>query len=267
MDNFLEVKNLHKSFVSGGRSITVLDKISFDLHKNDFLCILGPSGCGKSTMLRCIAGYEKINGGKILLEGMEVLKPSTDRMMVFQDFNQLFPWLTVEKNIEFPIKINYPELSKYQRKELVNYYLELVSLYDFKDFYPYQLSGGMKQKVSIVRALSLNPKLLLMDEPFGSLDALTRYKLQKELLKIYQHNGVTIIFVTHNIDEAIILSNKIIVLSQDPASIVDIIANNIEQPRLPGMPQYGELWNKLTLLMGLDKNVEESAALTREEIN
>lgn len=265
MGKFLEIKELCKSFVSNGRTITVLDKISFDIHNNDFLCILGPSGCGKSTLLRCIAGFEKINGGKIILEGAEISKPGTDRMMVFQDFNQLFPWLTVEKNIDYPLKISYPELSKFQRKELVNYYLELVNLYDFKDFYPYQLSGGMKQRVAIIRALSLHPKLLLMDEPFGSLDAFTRYKLQKELLKIYQQKNVTIIFVTHNIDEAIILSNKIIVLSQDPAEILDIIVNKIEQPRLPGTPQYGELWNKLNLLMGLDNSIAKSAALTREE--
>lgn len=265
MNKFLEIKELSKSFASGNRKITVLDKISFDLHKNDFLCILGPSGCGKSTMLRCIAGYEKLESGKILLEGKELSQPSTDRIMVFQDFNQLFPWLTVEKNIEFPLKVNYPELSKYQRKELIDYYLELVSLIDFKDFYPYQLSGGMKQKVAIIRALSLHPRLLLMDEPFGSLDAFTRYKLQKELLKIYQRSDITIVFVTHNIDEAIILSNKIIILSQDPANIVDIINNDIKHPRVPGTHQYGELWNKLNLLMGLDKSIEESAALTREE--
>ncbi|MDI6601809.1 MAG: ABC transporter ATP-binding protein [Thermoanaerobacteraceae bacterium] len=266
MECFLEIKELCKSFVSNGRYITVLDKISFNLHENDFLCVLGPSGCGKSTLLRCIAGYEKINSGKIILEGNELTKPGTDRMMVFQDFNQLFPWLTVEKNIDYPLKINYPKLSKIQRKELTSYYLELVNLDNFKDFYPHQLSGGMKQRVVIVRALSLHPKLLLMDEPFGSLDALTRYKLQKELLKIYEHTGVTIIFVTHNIDEAIILSSKIVVLSQHPAKIIDIITNDIEQPRLPGTPQYGELWNRLNLLMGLDKSIEESAALTREEV-
>ncbi|WP_203227702.1 ABC transporter ATP-binding protein [Calorimonas adulescens] len=266
MDYFLEIKELSKTFTSNGNKITALDKISFNLMENDFLCILGPSGCGKSTLLRCVAGYEKIDSGKIILQGKEVSKPGTDRMMVFQDFNQLFPWLTVEKNIDYPLRVNYPKLSNMQRKELTDYYLELVNLYNFKGFYPHQLSGGMKQRVAIVRALSLHPKLLLMDEPFGSLDASTRYKLQKELLRICHHTDVTIIFVTHNIDEAIILSNKIIVLSKQPGKIADIINNNIEKPRLPGIPEYGELWNRLNELMGLDKSIEESAALTRDEV-
>ena len=188
MSELLTVSNITKVYESGKRKVVGIQDISFSVKKGEFISVIGPSGCGKSTLLRCIAGFEKTNKGSISLDGEKVKKPGPNRFMVFQGLDQLFPWLTLKENIVFAMKVVEKSQGNLERK--AEYYLELVGLEGFRDFYPYQLSGGMKQRASIARALSVRPKLLLMDEPFGSLDAFTRRTIHQMLLKVWQKQGL-----------------------------------------------------------------------------
>ncbi|HHU69213.1 MAG TPA: ABC transporter ATP-binding protein [Thermoanaerobacterales bacterium] len=220
-------------------------------------------GCGKTTLLRCIAGLEPVSKGLININGTEIKAPGTDRMMVFQDFNQLFPWLNVRNNIIFPLKVAGRGQNDKERKQLADYYLELVGMNDYINLYPYQLSGGMKQRTAIARALALNPKVLLMDEPFGSLDAVTRTDLQEELLKIWEETKVTIIFVTHNIEEALLLTNRIIVMKS--GRIEKIMQNSIPRPRHYNMREFICMWEELReLLTGKDSKVKTVRKIKKE---
>ncbi|MFY9494458.1 MAG: ABC transporter ATP-binding protein, partial [Limnochordia bacterium] len=169
----LVIENLSKTFHTKHKSIQALSGINLTVGKGEFVNIIGPSGCGKSTLLRCIAAFEKPTGGRLLLNGQESTKPGIDRMMVFQNFEQLFPWLTVRKNVMFALNASTRVANRIEQREWADHYLNLVGLKGFEDFYPHQLSGGMKQRVAIARALSVQPEILLMDEPFGSLDAIT----------------------------------------------------------------------------------------------
>ncbi len=239
----LEVKELTKTFdVDMDTEKDVLKSLNLNVNQNEFLCILGPSGCGKTTLLRCVAGFEEYEGD-IIVDGKKRTRPGTDRIMVFQDFNQLFPWKTVEKNIQYPLKqqgmYNKAELRKITRKVL-----EKVNLSGYEEYYPYQLSGGMKQRIAIAKALALKPKIILMDEPFAALDAMTRSKLQEELLHIFNEEKCTILFITHNIQEAIILGTRIIVLAQGGEIIVDE-RNMIKKPITPNSEGYGKVWERL----------------------
>ena len=243
--NFLQLKDVSKAYVLNGDTLQVLQSINFSLDSSDFLTILGPSGCGKSTLIRSICGFEKIDSGEIVLGGKRVTKTDSDRIMVFQDFNQLFAWKTVLENVIFPLELNKKYSSKEERKEKAISYLKMVHLDGFFDAYPNQLSGGMRQRVAIARALALGPKVLLMDEPFGALDAQTRSILQLELIKIWQKTNVTIIFITHNIQESIILGNKILVMSTTPGTVKLFIDNKLGIPRKPETPEFMELWNVL----------------------
>ena len=194
----LEVQNLSKVFdADTEREKEVLKNVNLNVDRNEFLCMLGPSGCGKTTLLRCIAGFESYEG-KVLVNGMERKQPGIDRVMVFQDFNQLFPWKTVEKNIQYPLKINGIR-DKAELKQRTQEVLDKVRLSGHEKYYPYQLSGGMKQRVAIAKALALKPEIILMDEPFAALDAMTRRELQEELLRISMEEKCTFIFITHNI--------------------------------------------------------------------
>jgi NitT/TauT family transport system ATP-binding protein len=205
-----------------------LEDVSLEVKLAEFLCIVGPSGCGKTTLLRLIAGLDHPSSGKIILEGKEVKGPSPDRGMVFQEFS-LFPWRTVVKNVEFGLEIK--GLKERERREIAEEYIELVGLTGFEDHYPYELSGGMKQRVAIARALATEPSILLMDEPFGSVDAQTRNVLQQELLEIWERTKKTILFVTHSVDEAIYLGDRIAVMSTRPGRIVECCAITITRPR------------------------------------
>ncbi|MEA2016073.1 MAG: ABC transporter ATP-binding protein [Actinomycetota bacterium] len=245
MQKVLEVDGLNKSFHMNKKNIHILDDISISLEKGDFLTILGPSGCGKSTLIRCICCFEKIDSGIIKVDGIPVNKPGPDRLMVFQEFNQLFHWKTVWENIIYPLNLNHRNKTKKEKEEIAGRFLEMVKLKDFKNAYPKQLSGGMCQRVAIARALAIGPKILLMDEPFGALDAQTRSILQKELMDIWNKTEIIIIFITHNIQESILLGNKIIVLSQIPAVIKVMIDNTMPFPRKPETPEFMDLWNKL----------------------
>lgn len=239
----LSVKNIVKSYPdqSGGRNV-ILNGIDLEVGEREFLCILGPSGCGKTTLLRCIAGFEDDYEGEVLINGEAVRKPGTDRIMVFQDFNQLFPWKTVEKNIQYPLKLKGIK-DKNTLKEISDRYLKMVDLDGKQKYYPHQLSGGMKQRVAIAKALALQPKLILMDEPFAALDAMTRNNLQKELLGIFERENVAVIFITHNIQEALVLGTRTMVMGKNGQIKIDE-ANPIQKPVTPASEHYGELWER-----------------------
>lgn len=241
----LEVVGLEKSFTSGKRRFPVLTHLDLSIDQGDFVCIVGPSGCGKSTLLAQLAGLEKSDSGHIYLNGKEVLKPQMNRILVFQDFNQLFPWKTVLRNVLFPLKLNKIGSSDAERKERAKEYLSWVKLEGFENFYPHQLSGGMKQRVAIARALALKSEILLMDEPFGSLDAQSRIELQALLLEIWKTMGITIVFVTHDITEALLLAQKIVVMGQAPENIRAILKNELPWPRNPGNPGFEELYQRI----------------------
>ncbi|MBE3576852.1 MAG: ABC transporter ATP-binding protein [Limnochordales bacterium] len=268
----LAVNSLYKRFPSprGGGELTVLAGVELTVYRGEFLSIIGRSGCGKTTLLRCIAGFEKPSRGSLLIEGREITGPGIDRMMVFQETDQLFLWLTVLGNVEFALQA--AGVPRRERRARAVHYLEMVGLERFLEYYPHQLSGGMKQRVAIARALSVAPRMLLMDEPFAALDAMTRNVLQQELLRLWQETKITIIFVTHNIQEAIIQSDRILVLrpllpangantpcgaadngSQRPlSSIAALIENTLPRPRRPDMPGFGAIWRQLNLLIGHD---------------
>jgi NitT/TauT family transport system ATP-binding protein len=234
LSNLLTVSDITKIYESGKRKVVGIKNISFCVNEGEFVSIIGPSGCGKSTLLRCIAGFEKTNNGMISLNGRPVTKPKPDRFMIFQGLDQLFPWLTLKENIVFAMKVVDKRQDNLNRKAIA--YLELVGLAGFGDFYPYQLSGGMKQRASIARALSVKPQVLLMDEPFGSLDAFSRRAIHQMFLKVWQKTGVTVIFVTHDIEEAIDLSDKILIFSG--GRLKGSIENPLPRPRERDVSAY-----------------------------
>ncbi len=239
MSKLLEVKKLTKNYHDSPNSRDIIKGLDLTVEEGDFLCILGPSGCGKTTLIRCIAGFEDYEGD-ILVDGKKVDKPGIDRIMVFQDFNQLFPWKTVKKNIQYPLKVNGMK-DKAELERIAQEHLDMVGLGDKGDLYPHQLSGGMKQRVAIAKGLALNPRIILMDEPFASLDAMTRNKLQAELLRIKEKENATVIFITHNIQEALVLSNRIILMSRKGEIKIET-ENRIPKPVTPASEGYGQMW-------------------------
>ncbi|MDO9547033.1 MAG: ABC transporter ATP-binding protein [Pelolinea sp.] len=247
MDAKVVIENLWVKFEGEQGNVQALEDISFSVNEGEFLTILGPSGCGKSTLIRVIAGFQSLEKGKIFLGKKQVAEPGPDRIMVFQEFDQLFPWRTVIGNITYALKVN--GLDKTKREAKANKYLEMVNLQEFARAFPHQLSGGMKQRAAIARSLALNPEILLMDEPFGSLDAQTRSILQAELVRIWQKVGSTIIFITHNIQEAILLGDRVMVMSSHPGTIKEIVDVEIKRPRLPETPEFMKLWHKLYTLL------------------
>ncbi|MGB5225113.1 MAG: ATP-binding cassette domain-containing protein [Arenicellales bacterium] len=226
----LEVQGLGKEFETPGGSVTALKDINFQTHKREFVCVIGPSGCGKSTLIRILAGLETPSSGRMLLDGKEVHGPGPDRGMVFQGYT-LFPWLTVKKNVMFGLE--QAGHSKQVAEEDARQWIDLVGLTSFVDSYPHQLSGGMKQRVAIARALANQPRILLMDEPFGALDAQTRAKMQSYLMDIWQNIDITILFITHDLDEAIYLADRILVLKAHPGEVQELIEVPVPQPRSP----------------------------------
>jgi NitT/TauT family transport system ATP-binding protein len=224
----LDVRHLYKQFGSGERVTTALKDINFRTHRREFLCVVGPSGCGKSTLVRILAGLEEQSSGEVLLQGTPVCGPGSDRGMVFQGYT-LFPWLTVKKNVMFGLEVNGHD--KYESEKQALQWLQLIGLEKFADAYPHQLSGGMKQRVAIVRALANQPRILLMDEPFGALDAQTRCRMQAHLLEIWRKIDITIVFITHDLDEAIFLADRILVLSAHPGEVQELIEVPVPRPR------------------------------------
>ncbi len=244
----LRVIDVNKTFTGGRQNLAVLANVNIEINKGDFVCILGPSGCGKTTLLRCIAGLEKPDSGEILLGPNSVRGPGPDRIVVFQDFDQLLPWKTVKENVAFPLKVNQ-KASRDKIRETVNRNLTLVGLDEFENYYPHQLSGGMKQRAAIARALAANPEVLLMDEPFASVDSQTRTSLQNELIRIWEKFQPTIVFITHNIEEAVILGSRIAVMSSRPGTIRKVVTNGLPRPRTVITAGFSEIWNELHNLL------------------
>ncbi len=224
----VSIRNVSLRFNVGGSSVLALSRLSLDISPGEFICVVGPSGCGKSTLLGAVAGFMKPFEGEVLVDGDPVRKPGADRGMVFQQ-HALFPWKTVLGNIEFGLRMAGVKAS--QRRKVSLRLLEMVGLVGFEDSLPSQLSGGMQQRVGIARALANNPGVLLMDEPFGSLDALTRVKMQELLLQLWQELRTTVIFVTHDVEEAIFLADRVVMLTARPAMKKGIIDIDLPRPR------------------------------------
>lgn len=223
----LTIANLNKTFAIAGKQVPVLKDINLAVKPGEFISIIGPSGCGKSTLLRLVVGLEQGFSGEIRL-GEDLIKgPGVNRGMVFQE-SRLYPWLTVEENIAFGLRRGYNTAEK---KRIVREHLELVGLTGFVNAYPHQLSGGMQQRVSIARALVNRPQVLLLDEPFGALDAMTRINMQQEIIRIWQAEKTTILLVTHDIDEAIFLGDRVVVMSKLPATAKSIVPVDLPRPR------------------------------------
>jgi NitT/TauT family transport system ATP-binding protein len=226
----LEVKDLQKIFSTAKGDITALKNINFKAHRREFVSVIGASGCGKSTLIRILAGLETASSGQVLLDGNPVSGPGPDRGMVFQGYT-LFPWLTVKKNVMFGLLSQGMTQATAESEALQ--WIDLVGLEKFADSYPDQLSGGMKQRVAIARALANKPRILLMDEPYGALDAQTRSKMQSYLLQIWHNIDITVLFITHDLDEAIYLSDRILVLKSHPGEVEEVIEVPVPRPRDP----------------------------------
>lgn len=225
----LEIEQVGKTFISPQEEkIYALKDISFTVHRREFICLIGPSGCGKSTLNRIISGLDYPSEGRVLLDGEEIQGPGPDRGMVFQSYT-LFPWLTVKQNVMYGLRRQGKDESIAESEAMT--WIAMVGLKTFKDHYPAQLSGGMMQRVAIARALANNPRILLMDEPFGALDALTRAQMQMYLLDIWRNVDVTIVFVTHDLDEAVLLADRTVVLGRNPGHLKEIIEVPVPRPR------------------------------------
>lgn len=224
----LAIRNLRKVFDEKGHAVVALDGASFDVGENEFATLVGTSGCGKSTLLSIVGGLEQQTSGEVLVDERPVTGPGRDRGMVFQTYT-LFPWLTVRKNVEFALRSE--QMTKSQRRAVARDQLVLVGLERFADAYPAQLSGGMRQRVAIARALSYRPQVLLMDEPFGALDAQTRQLMQELLTRVWEEHRLTVLFVTHDIDEAVFLSDRVLLMTTRPGRIKEEVAIELPRPR------------------------------------
>jgi NitT/TauT family transport system ATP-binding protein len=239
----VRIDNVVKTFDTRKGEMVALNGVSLDIMENEFVSVVGPSGCGKSTLLNIIAGLMEPTSGKVYCDGHEVKGTGNERGVVFQQY-ALFPWLTVKKNVEFGLRIK--GMSKKESSETAMKYIKMVDLEDFANHYPKELSGGMKQRVAIARAYAVNPSILLMDEPFGALDAQTRTQLQEELLQTWEKEQKTCFFITHDVDEAIILSQRVVIMSARPGRIKEIVEVNIPYPRNQETkltPEYIEIKN------------------------
>lgn len=248
MDHKLVIDQVGKVFSTKGGEMVALDRTSFKVKEGEFITILGPSGCGKSTILRIVAGLEEPSSGHVYLDGHEVKGPGPDRGMVFQSYT-LYPWLTVEDNIAFGLKLK--GTSQKRCKEVAQHYLELIGLSGFEKHYPIQLSGGMKQRVAIARALANDPEILLMDEPFGALDAQTRSIMQEILLKAWEESKKTILFITHDVEESIFLADSVYVMTARPGRLKENIPVDLPRPRDYQIKNSSEFLSLKTRLLGL----------------
>lgn len=227
-DVILSIKNLKKTFPKDDGEMVAIENFNLDVKNGDFVCILGPSGCGKTTLLRMVAGLEPLTSGSMKVSGEDIEGPGSDRGMVFQEFG-LFPWRNVKKNVEFGLELK--GIPSEKRAEISQKYVELVGLKGFERSYPKELSGGMKQRVGIARALANDPAVLLMDEPFGALDAQTRNQMQMELLRIWKETKKTVLFVTHSVDEAVFLADRIVVMTSRPGTVKNLWNIDLPRPR------------------------------------
>ena len=240
----VQIKGVEKVYEGRNGKTVAVNGVDLDSYDNEDICLVGPSGCGKTTLLNIIAGLHDPSAGEVLVDGVKVDGTGVDRGVVFQQY-ALFPWLTVKKNVEFGLKLR-KDLTLQQRDEIAMKYIKMVGLEKFVDSYPKELSGGMKQRVAIARAYAVNPSILLMDEPFGALDAQTRTQLQTELLRTWEEEQKTCFFITHDVEEAILLASRVVVMSARPGRIKDVIDIDIPYPRnqeTKMLPRFTELKN------------------------
>jgi NitT/TauT family transport system ATP-binding protein len=242
----LHVENLSIVFTRDSKSIPVLQNLNLDVSEGEFVCVVGPSGCGKSTLLNIMGGFLSPTTGMVSIDGEVVNGPDPRRIFVFQE-RGVFPWLTVEGNIAFGLF----KLRDQERQQRVAHYIKMVGLQGFEEAYPAELSGGMKQRLEVARALAVNPDMLYLDEPFGALDSMTRHTMRGELLRIWEAERKTIVFVTHDIDEAVQLADRVVVLSARPAVIQQIVNIDIPHPRDISSPRYLELRDGILQQIGL----------------
>ena len=258
-EHLIDIHDICKTYrIPGGKEVHALDHVSLTIDKNEFICVVGPSGCGKTTLLNIIAGLETFDSGTISMDGKPIVGPGPDRGVIFQQY-ALFPWMTVRKNIEYGMKyLKIAETKgdktvyrRYTRKEkqaLADKYIKMVNLVGFEDAYPKELSGGMKQRVAIARAYAIAPQMLLLDEPFGALDAQTRAQLQEDLLKTWQTEKRTCFFITHDVDEAVLLSSRVVIMSARPGKIHEIVDIDLPYPRTQATKledRFGEYKNRI----------------------
>ncbi|WP_246660905.1 MULTISPECIES: ABC transporter ATP-binding protein [unclassified Tardiphaga] len=255
------IKSLSKKYTSQGADMAALIDINLEIQEGEFVCLLGPSGCGKSTLLKIVAGLIPATSGEVAINGQAIDGPGPERAVVFQDY-ALFPWMSVRDNIEFGLEAR--RMAAAERRKISDKLLRVVGLADFADRYPHHLSGGMKQRVSIARALAVDPSLLLMDEPFGALDAQTRQTLQDELLRIWREYRKTVIFVTHSIEEAIYLSDRIVVMTARPGRIKEVIA--ISEPRPRDMTGTAMNERQREVRAVLNEEIERAAVLEQRDM-
>lgn len=240
------VNNVQKVFKTPGKDVVALKDIQLEIQAGEFVCLLGPSGCGKSTLLNAVAGFALPSSGEITVEGKKITGPGPDRGMVFQEY-ALFPWMTIAQNIAFGLEVQ--KKSRGEIEQTVNQLLDLLHLKDFRDRFPKDLSGGMRQRVAIARVLALDSPIMLMDEPFGALDALTRRNLQDELLRIWEELGKTILFVTHSIEESIYLADRIVVMTYRPGTVKRDQVVDMPRPRDPSSAGFNALKRELGALV------------------
>jgi NitT/TauT family transport system ATP-binding protein len=259
----LEICDLWKSFAGASGTIVALQDASFTIHKGEFICLIGASGCGKSTLLRLIGGFETPTAGFVKMWGMKIEAPGPSRGMVFQDYG-LFPWLTVRDNIAFGPKAR--KVPRGQALKTADHFMEMVGLASFAGAFPHQLSGGMKQRVSIARVLANDAEVVLMDEPFGALDAMTRERLQEELLDLWERTKLTIVFVTHAIEEAIFLADRIVVMSTRPGQIQSDNRVSLTRPRDVSSPEFNNVRRQLSSLLASTHGPKSEASPAKEAV-
>ena len=245
---FLEFAAVGQVFHSRRGDFEALRDVNLQVKKGEFVCVIGHSGCGKSTLLNMVSGFLEPSSGQVTLDGRPIERPGPDRMVVFQNYS-LLPWQTVRQNVELAVKAARPELDPMGRREVVDHHLEMVHLADAAEKRPGQISGGMKQRVAIARALAVKPAVLVLDEPFGALDAITKEELQEELLGIWREQRPTVLMITHDIDEALFLADRVVMMTNGPAATIgDILPVPFERPRsyeaIQGDPRYGQLRNQ-----------------------
>jgi NitT/TauT family transport system ATP-binding protein len=260
----LEIKGLGKTYGSGAKATRAVADVSFAVEDREFVCVVGPSGCGKTTLLKCVGGLLRPTHGEVVLRGKRVASPPEEMALVFQEYGRsLMPWASVRNNVLLPLR--HKKLNRQQRKKLVDEAVEAVGLTGFVDHYPWQLSGGMQQRVAIARALAYQPSILLMDEPFASVDAQTRGDLEDLVLQVREEFAVTILFVTHDIDESVYLSDRVVVLTHAPTEVKEIIHVDLPFPRdqiaTKELPDFTHLRGHVYRLIRREQGSPEEAAL------
>ncbi len=244
------LQGVGKSFETRKGPLEVLQAVDLEVREGELVCLLGPSGCGKSTLLNMVAGFEHPSVGRVLIDGEEVTRPNPRRVFVFQEYG-IFPWASVWDNVSLGLRA----LPRAEQARTAQHVIDLVGLTGFEKAYPFELSGGMKQRVEVARALAVSPDVIYMDEPFGALDSLTRLTMRAELIRIWQAERKTILFVTHDVDESIQLADRVVVFTRRPGRIAEIITVGLPHPRDLGSPEYGRVKNRLFKLLGVRHEV------------